>query len=278
MPDIHPTAIISPEAVIDPSAVIGPFVVIDGPVTIGPRTVLMAGSQVLGRTTLGAGNTVHPYAVIGGAPQHLTYREGTDSGTRIGDGNTFREMVTVNRAHHAGNDTVIGNGCFLMSCSHVGHDCVLGDNVIMANSALLGGHVHVGDGANLSGNVAVHQFVRIGTLAMIGGLSKVVKDVPPFMVLQDQDIHGLNTVGLRRAGFELSDRKRVKEAYKRLYRTGLNVPSAIVAIEADADLMSAEPARRLVAFVRASVRGICRHADIRRGGTPDEGVNEAGGE
>lgn len=261
MSPIHPTAIIDPAAEIDESAEIGPYVIIEGPVRIGPRTRVLAHAHISGRTRIGADNEIHMGAVIGHVPQHLAYKGGHESGVRIGDRNVIREYVTIHRAYHSGHDTVLGDGNFLMATAHVAHDVRLGNAVIVANGALLAGHVHVEDNANISGNVAVHQFVRIGRLAMIGGNARVSKDVPPFMLIEgNSEVHGLNTVGLRRAGFDLPTRDKVKRAYRVLYRSGLNVPQALQRLEEDAELSSAAPVRQMIDFIRGSVRGISRHA------------------
>lgn len=261
MSPIHPTALVDPAAQIDGTAEIGPFVIIEGPVQIGPRTRVLARAHLIGKTVIGADNEIHTGAVIGDAPQHLAFKGGYESGVRIGDRNVFREYVTVHRAYHPGHDTVLGNGNFLMVNSHVGHDSRVGNSVILANGALLGGHVQVDDNANISGNVAVHQFVRIGRLVMVGGVSRVIKDVPPFMLVEgNSEVHGLNTVGLRRAGFEPAVRDMVKRAYRLLYRSGLNVPQALQRIEEDAALGGVEPVRQMIEFIRNSARGISRHA------------------
>lgn len=258
---IHPTAIIDPAAQLDSSVEIGPHVIIDGPVTVGAGTRIMANSHISGRTVIGENNEIHIGAVIGHTPQHLAYKGG-DSGVRVGNGNVFREYVTIHRGYHPGQDTIIGDKNFLMACSHIGHDSLLGNNVIMANGALLAGHTHVEDNANISGNVAVHQYVRVGRLAMIGGLSKVIKDVPPFMIVDGISlVHGLNTVGLRRAGYDLLTREQIKEAYRILYRSGLNVPQAVERLEVELDGVA--PVQELIAFIRKSVRGISRHAPLR---------------
>jgi UDP-N-acetylglucosamine acyltransferase len=229
----------------------------------------MANSHISGRTSIGENNQIHIGVVIGHTPQHLAYKGG-DSGVRIGSGNIFREYVTIHRGYHPGQETVIGDNNFLMAMSHVAHDSVVGNHVIMANGSLLAGHTHVDDNANISGNVAVHQFVRIGRLAMIGGLSKVIKDVPPFMMVDGVSlVHGLNTVGLRRAGYDVATRKQIKEAYRVLYRSGLNVPQAVERLEAE--FGDVAPVQELLGFIRKSVRGICRHAPVRDLANSNEG-------
>lgn len=257
MTQIHPTAIVDPAAELDTTVEVGPFVVIDGPVKIGAGTRLMAGAHVSGDTIIGQNNQIHMYAVLGHAPQHLEYKN-AKSGLRIGDGNTFRECVTVHRAYHEGAFTVIGNDNYFMANSHIAHDASVANRVIMANGALLAGHTSVEDRAFISGNVTVHQYVAIGSLAMIGGLSKVVKDVPPFMMVDGGSaICGINTVGLRRAGYDAASREAIKEAYKVLYRSGLSVPNALKELEER--LGNVPEIQQILAFIRKSVRGISRH-------------------
>ncbi len=260
MPRIHPTAIIDPQAEIDETVEIGPYVIIEGPVKIGPGCKIMAHAYLSGDTILGANNQVHMGCVIGHVPQHLSYN-GAPSGVRIGDENVFREYVTVHRAAEADHFTVIGNRCFFMACSHIAHDVVVGDEVILANGALLAGHVTVGNKTFISGNVGVHQFCSIGELAMIGGLAKIVKDVPPYMLVDGQsEVSGINVVGLRRAGFDSATREKIRRAYKILYRSGLNTSQAVARIEAE--LGDCEPVRRMIEFIRASKRGIADHSPI----------------
>lgn len=258
MTNIHSTAIIDPRAELDSTVEIGPHVIIEGNVRIGPRTRVLANAYLCGDTKIGADNIIHMGCVIGHAPQHLAYK-GAPTGVVIGDGNEFREYVTIHRAAEEGHSTIIGNRCYLMALSHVAHDVVIGDDVIMANGALLGGHVRVEDKVFISGNVGVHQFCAIGKLAMIGGLSKIVKDVPPFMLVDgNSEVVGINVVGLRRAGFDAETREKIKLAYKYLYRSGLNVSQALARIEQE--LQGCPPIAELVSFIRQSKRGIADHA------------------
>jgi UDP-N-acetylglucosamine acyltransferase len=254
---IHPTAIVDKAAEIDPTVEIGPNVIIEGPVRIGPRTKIMANAYLSGHTEIGADNIIHIGAVVGHTPQHLQYKGG-DSGVKIGDRNTIREYVTIHRAYLPGQYTTLGNDNFLMATSHVGHDTRVGNRLILANCSLLAGHTWVEDNANISGNVAIHQYVRIGKLAMIGGLSRVSKDVPPFMVFVGDAVCGINTVGLRRAGFDPPTRDKVKQAYKILYRSGLNVPNAVKELEES--FPDVAPVKQLIEFIRNSARGISKHA------------------
>lgn len=260
MTAIHPTAIISAEAELDPSVSVGPFSIIEGPVKIGPGTRVMSHVHISGRTTIGANNEIHMGAVLGHLPQHKSYKN-EDSGLIIGNGNVIREYASIHRAYHPGENTVIGDDNFLMGYSHVAHDCRVGNNIVLANGALLAGHAWVDDGANISGNVAVHQFVRIGALAMIGGLARVSKDVPPFMLVEgNSTVRGINSVGLRRAGYDIKERNLVKLAYRILYRSGYNVPQAMEKLQ---EMAAESPAvARLTTFIDGSVRGICRHAPV----------------
>lgn len=257
---IHPTAIISPEAQLDPTVTIGPYTIIEGPVVVGPNTRIMNNVHISGKTIIGQNNEIHMGCVIGHLPQHKSYKN-EDSGLVIGNGNVFREYVSIHRAYHPGENTVIGNDNFFMGFSHVAHDCRVGNSIVLANGSLLAGHTSVDDGANISGNVAVHQFVRIGALAMIGGLARVSKDVPPFMLVEgNSTVRGINSVGLRRAGYNITERNQVKQAYRTLYRSGLNVPQAMEQLRGTAE--TSPPIKILTDFIQASVRGICRHAPI----------------
>jgi len=256
--NIHPTAIVSPEAQLDSSVTVGPFSIIDGPVAIGANTRILSHVHISGKTTIGPDNEIHMGCVIGHLPQHKSFKNG-ETGLQIGRGNIIREYVTIHRAYQPGEQTVVGDENFLMGFSHIAHDCRVGNGIVLANGALLAGHAWVDDGANISGNVAVHQFVRIGSMAMIGGLARVSKDVPPYMMVEgNSEVRGINSVGLRRAGFSLEERNKVKQAYRTLYRTGLNVPQAMELLR---DTAATSPAvERLVTFIDGSVRGICRHA------------------
>lgn len=237
---------------------VGPFSIIEGPVQIGSGTRIMSHAHISGNTIIGSDNEIHMGAVIGHLPQHKSYKPST-SGLVIGNGNVIREHVTIHRGYQPGENTLLGNDNFLMANSHIAHDCRVGNNIVLANGALLAGHASVDDGANISGNVAVHQFVRIGSLAMIGGLARVSKDVPPFMLVEgNSTVRGINSVGLRRGGYSLEERIKVKQAYRTLYRSRMNVPQAMEQLREEA---SSSPAvQALVSFIEGSVRGICRHA------------------
>ncbi|MDP8236458.1 MAG: acyl-ACP--UDP-N-acetylglucosamine O-acyltransferase [Candidatus Erginobacter occultus] len=254
---IHPTAVVDPAAEIDSAAEIGPGAIIEGKVKIAAGTRVMAHAYITSNTTIGPGNVIHPFAVLGHAPQDLGYR-GEESYLRIGKGNTFREGCSVHRGSQEGSATVVGDNNFLMGYCHVGHDCVIGNEVVIANGVLLAGHVHVEDKSFISGNAVVHQFVDIGSLTMIGGAAKVTKGVPPYLMLVERGaVVGLNVVGLRRAGFSPEDRQRIKEAYKLLYHSGLNVTQALAEIEKRDLGLKVEA---MVEFIRRSRRGISRHS------------------
>jgi len=250
---IHPTAVISPKARLAASVKVGPYTVIDDGVELGDGCVVGPHVYLTGLVTAGVNNHFHAGCVIGDAPQDLKY-DGTPTRVRIGDHNVFREHVTVHRSATPEGETVIGSNNFLMANVHVGHNSRMHDHVIMANGALLAGHVEIFDRAFLSGNVAVHQFVRVGTLAMMQGLSGVTQDLPPFTVAKGFNyMCGLNTVGLRRAGVGAAERLELKKLYRLLFRSGKNLRTAVAEAQG---LFQTEVARTLLEFVNASRRGV----------------------
>jgi UDP-N-acetylglucosamine acyltransferase len=220
--EIHSTAVIDPGAELGEEVRVGPYTVIGPNVRIGDRTRI--GPQVVidGVTTIGVENLIVGQANIGGAPQDLSY-EDEPTHLEVGDRNTIREFVTINRGTiKGGGVTRIGNGCLFMACSHVAHDCDLADSVVLANNALLAGHVAVGSGAIVNGAAAAHQFVTIGKHAYVGGLTRVIQDVPPFLVLEGHPsrVRKVNVIGLERAGFGRESIQELRAAYRRLYRSG----------------------------------------------------------
>jgi UDP-N-acetylglucosamine acyltransferase len=219
---IHPLAVVSPHAELGTNVRIGPFCVVEAGVVIGDGCILAGRVTVKSGTIVGRDNLVFEGTVLGGMPQHVHMPECPGT-VEIGAGNVFRENATVHRALEAGHVTRIGNRCLFMVGAHVAHDCVVDDHVVLTNGTMLGGHVTVGEKAYLGGAVAVHQFCRIGRLAMIGGLARVVRDVPPFVMIDGDSamIVGLNKVGLRRAGFAPSEVSQLKQAYRVIYRSGL---------------------------------------------------------
>ena len=255
---IHETAIVDPGAEIENGAEIGPFAVVGDGVRIGSGTRLRHHASIMGPAVIGRNNDIYPFASIGMGPQDMGYR-GEPTRLEIGSGNVFREFVTINRGTTKGGGlTTIADSCYFMAYSHVAHDSVIGSNVIMANSAALGGHISIGDYAILGGLVAVHQFARIGRLAMIGGVSGVSQDIPPFMIASGgrAELYGLNTVGLRRHGFTAPQITQLKKAYRILFRSGMPLKEAITAAEKDCG-GSAE-VEEVLEFIRSSKRGITR--------------------
>src|SRR5579872_6007637 len=251
---IHPTAIIHPKAKVDPTSSVGPYAVIDEQVELGPHCVVGPHVYLTGVTVIGARNQFHAGCVIGDAPQDLKY-SGAPTRVRIGERNVFREHVTVHRATTTAGETVIGSHNFLMANSHMGHNSLVGDHVILANGALLGGHVEVGDRAFISGNCLVHQFVRVGTLSLMQGGSAISQDLPPYTIARgDNGMCGLNTVGLRRAGFTSTQRLELKQLYQILFRSRFSLKAAVSEARRR---FSSQNARILLDFVASSTRGLC---------------------
>ena len=251
---IHPTAIVDSRAELANDVEIGPYVVIEGPVRLGARTRVLAHATVVGDTTLGTDNVVYPGAHLGHPPQDLAYADAA-SGVRIGDRNVFRENSVVHRGTQAGTYTTIGSHGFFMTNAHVAHNCRVADHVILATGATLGGHVEVGERAFISGNCVVHQFVRVGRLAIMRGLSRTSRDVPPFALMDDTHVvRGVNRVGLRRAGFDAKRLRTVVTAFRMLFRVRVNLRDAMAAVEAE--LGSSPDVAELLAFMRASKRGV----------------------
>ena len=251
---IHSTAIIHPLAKLGANVRIGAYAVIDADVELGADCVVGPHVYLTGVTKIGSGNQFHAGSVIGEAPQDLKYQ---DEPTRvdIGDNNIFREHVTVHRSNKPTEATVIGSNNLLMASAHVAHNCVVGSYVILANGALLGGHAMVQDRAFISGNCLVHQFTRIGTLAIMQGGSAVSKDVPPFTIARgDNGICGLNTVGLRRAGFSAAERLELKKLYHVLFRGEKLFRSALADAE---NVFTGVGAKVLLEFMVAARRGVC---------------------
>ena len=251
---VHPTAVVSPEADLADDVEVAPFVVIEGPVRLGPGCVVRPHAHLIGPLALGRGNTVYSGAVLGERPQHLKYN---DEPTRVevGDDNIFREHVTVHRGTTQSWVTRIGSHNFFMANSHVAHDCQIGDHCILANGALVGGHCTLGDNVYLSGNSALHQFVRVGRLALLSGVSASTRDVPPFVIQQGIDsMAGVNVVGMRRSGMAGPDIDAVRRAFHILFCQGLIRPNALAQVEQE---LGAVPAvRELVTFIRESKRGV----------------------
>ena len=261
---IAPTARVHPEAVIGPGVVIGEFAIVEQDVVIGVATKLESYVWVKRWTTLGERNEISAGTVLGTDPLDKNFT-GERSYLRIGNDNIIREHYTISRGTKPESETVIGDGNYVMTSGHIAHNCRIGSRTVIASCALIAGYADVEDQAFVSGGVVVHQYSKIGRLAMVGGNTRVNKDVPPFFLYSGFDVTpiGLNLVGLKRAGFAVSDVKALKGAYKILYRSGLKLADALRKIETE---IPTEHTMHLVAFIRSSKRGICREAG-RRGET-----------
>jgi UDP-N-acetylglucosamine acyltransferase len=253
MPAIHPTAVIHPEAEIDSSVDIGPYTVIDEGVTVGPETKIGPHCYITGRTSIGKKNRIHAGCILGDEPQDLAY-SGVPTSLKIGDSNIIREHVTIHRGTKEGTSTELGNENFLLANCHVAHNCQIGSQVIIVNAVLLGGYVEVQNRAFLGGGAVVHQFCRVGELSILRGLARISKDVPPFcMAVENNELVGLNLVGLRRAHLGAEQRDQLKSAYKKIFHSGLNVTQALGEVKG----IASGEVQRLVEFIETSKRGIC---------------------
>jgi UDP-N-acetylglucosamine acyltransferase len=256
-PRVHPTAIIHPRAEVGPDCEIGPYCVIGEHVVLGPACRLHSHVVIDGYTRLGRANEVFPFASIGLKTQDLKWKGGVTR-TEIGDSNTFREYVTVHSATGDGESTRVGSHNHILAYCHVAHNVVLGSHVVMSNVATLAGHVTVEDHAVVGGLAAVHQFCRIGRMAIVGGCSKVVQDVPPYMLADGNpaETRTLNKVGLERNGVSDDTQAALKQAFRLLFREGLTISNALARMEAE--LKPFPEIQHLIAFTRASERGISK--------------------
>jgi UDP-N-acetylglucosamine acyltransferase len=254
---IHPTALVHPEAELGLGVQVGPYSIIERNVKIGDFTRVGARVTIEGYTTLGKNNEIFTGAVIGSLTQDKKYKGGK-SFLHIGDNNKIREYVTMNPGTEEGPKTVVGNGNLIMAYAHIAHDCIVKNNTVLANAATLAGHVIVDDGAILGGLSGVHQFVRIGALSIVGGHSKVTQDVPPFMMVDGHpaQAYGINKVGLERAGFSQEDRNWARKAFKILYLGEKSLQSAIETLRAELPENTIRTV--LLEFLENSKHGICR--------------------
>jgi UDP-N-acetylglucosamine acyltransferase len=254
---IHSTAVVHAKAQIGAGCEIGPYCVIGEHVVLGEKCKLHSHVVIDGHTVLGKENEIFPFASIGLQTQDLKWKGGITR-TQIGDNNTFREYVTIHSATSDGDTTRVGSDNHILAYCHIAHDCTLGDHIVMSNVGTLAGHVTVEDHAIIGGLAAVHQFCRIGKLSIIGGCSKVVQDVPPFMLADGNpaETRTINKVGLERNGVSEEIQCALKQAYKILFREGLTIPNALARIERDIPLLP--EIQHLVNFVRASGRGISK--------------------
>lgn len=252
---IHPTAVISDGAQLHPSVTVGPYAVVGEKVTVGADTIIGAHAVIEGNTQIGDRNRIFPHTAIGLEPQDLKY-DGSMSLVEIGNDNAIRECVTINRPTRIGEVTRLGNHNLLMAYSHVAHNCEIGDRVIIANSVALAGHVEIESHARVSGLVGVHQFVHIGRYAMVGGMSRIERDVPPYTMVEGNPsrVRGLNQVLLSRSGIAKEEEgklyKGLKEAFRILYRSGLTLEAAIKQLE---DITDNYHVEHLTEFLQASV-------------------------
>lgn len=254
---IHPSAIVSSKAKLASGVFIGPFSVIGDQVNIGADTKIGAHCVIEGNTSIGKNCEIFTGAVVGSRPQDLKFRD-EKVFLEIGNNNIIREYCTLNPGTAEGSKTVVGNDNLLMAYSHVAHDCQVGNGCVLANNSTLAGHVSIEDKAVIGGLVAIHQFVRIGMLAIIGGCSKVVQDIPPFSTCDGHParIYGLNLIGLRRKGINHEAIKKIDQAFKLFFNSGLSVKHALEKVEKEID--KTEEIKYLINFVKSSERGLTR--------------------
>jgi UDP-N-acetylglucosamine acyltransferase len=254
---IHPTAVVDPEAEIAPDVIVGPYCVVGRQVTIGARCWLQNQVTICGPVKIGTGNRFHSFCSIGQQTQDLKYA-GEPTYLEIGNDNCFREFVTVNRATAVGSVTRVGHRGNFLAYSHIAHDCVVEDDVIFSNNGTLAGHVLVQSHAIIGGLTAIHQFCRIGKHAITGGCSKIVQDVPPFLIADGNpaEVRGVNVVGLERRGVPPETIRVLKESYRILYRSKLNTKQAVE--ELRKNFGEIVEARELIEFIEQSERGIIR--------------------
>jgi UDP-N-acetylglucosamine acyltransferase len=251
---IHSSAVIDRRATIGKNNEIGPYVVIDGPVVIGDNNTIGPSTIITGHTAIGDSNKISGHVYIGNLPQDLTFK-GVTSFVKIGNGNILREFTNIHCGTKEKSSTIIGDNNYLMVGTHIAHNCKLGNSVIMVNGASLGGYVEVNDHAFLSAYVIIHQFVHVGSYCICGILTKIVKDVPPYMMVDGNPslVRGVNVVGLKRKGFDANRRERIRTAYKILYRNDYSLPHALKELK---KMNDNEDIQVLIDFIENSKRGI----------------------
>ncbi len=252
---IHQFSVIHPDAQIADNVEIGPFVTIEKNVVIGEGTKIMSGAVICEGVRLGRNNRVFPNAVVGAVPQDLKFK-GEETTCEIGDNNTIREFVTINRGTASRGKTVVGSNNLLMAYTHIGHDCVFGNGIIVSNSCQFAGEVEVNDFAVVGGGALVHQFTRIASYCMIQGGSRIGKDIPPFAMIGREPaiFEGLNLVGMKRRGFTTEQIQEAQEIYKYFYQKPLNTTQAITAVEAG--MPQSNIRDMILDFIRSSKRGV----------------------
>ncbi len=255
--NIHKTAIIDKKAQLAEDVQIGPNTIIGSNVKIGSGCWIGPNCVLEGWTTLGKNNKVFTGAVLGSPPQDLKFRD-EKTEVIIGDNNTIREYITINPGTAQGESTRIGNNNLLMAYTHIAHNCLISNNVVIANAGTLAGHVVVEDNAIVGGLGAMHQFVRVGKYSIVGGCSKLIKDAPPFSMVDGHParVYGLNVIGLRRAGFSAQTRALIKKAFKIIFRSGLRVSHAVDKVKQDLELTP--EISYLCEFIEKSERGLSR--------------------
>lgn len=254
MARIHPTAVVESGADLAEDVEIGPFCYVEGRVRLGPGTKLDSHVTIKSNTTLGERNFVAQGAILGGDPQDRKYQSEATY-LEIGDDNVIREYVTIHRATGEGKKTVVGNRCYLMAFVHLGHNVTVHDDVTIANAVGVSGHVTIEERANISGMTGIHQWVRIGKVAMVGGMSRIVRDVPPFMIVsgEDQRVHDINAVGLRRIGVTQEARVALHKAGKLLFNSSLGLSNAIEIVRREVNITP--EVDYLLAFVERLFKG-----------------------
>jgi len=256
--NIHPTAIIDPQARLGEDVTVGPYAIINKEAVIGAGTEIMAHAYIDSYTTVGSGCRIFPFATLGTTPQDISFA-GEKTGLVIGNNVTIREYANVSRGTARSGQTSIGDGSYLMAYAHVGHDCRVGRNVILVNNLAMGGHVVVGDEANVSGVVAIHQYVRIGTYAFIGAFSYLTKDAPPYMITQGTETlrtYGPNVIGLTRKGFSRDTISALKDAYRIIFRSKMLMKDGLE--KALAGFPEVPEVKILVEFIKSSERGVVK--------------------
>ncbi len=273
MTRIHPTAVVHPNAELDPTVQIGPYAIIGENVKIGAGTTVGAHAIIEGPTIIGVGNQIFPGAAIGLDSQDLKYKGG-ETWVKIGDYNRIREYVTINRATGIGEATVIGNHNLLMAYVHIAHNCTIEDNVKIANATSLAGDVHVESEAVISGVLGIHQFVRVGRLSMIGGMTRIQRDVPPFTIVEGTParVRSLNLVGLDRSGCTAEEIAILKKAFRTIYHSQKTLSQSLDDLNLLAD---SERVQYLQRFLRLSIDG--KKDNKRRGVIPGKSVNSVEG-
>lgn len=258
MAKIHPTAIVSSDAIVPDEVEIGPYAIVEDDVEIGEGSVLESHSILRSGARIGKSVTVGNFAVVAGPPQDLSFDTRTKTYAKLGDGCVLREGATVHRSTLEGEATIVGKECFIMSQAHVGHDCVVGDKVVLANQAMLAGHVAVGNFCFLGGGCGIHQFCRIGEGVMIGGLARIRLDVAPYtMASEDNCLYGLNLVGLRRRGVDRESISMLQKCYRKVFLGTGKIRS--IAEEALREGMGELPEpRRFLEFFASGKRGFVK--------------------